>query len=107
MRRLRLALALPLLVLFAQQGAALHELSHVYYSAYAVGSELRQDQQLPDDSLCPTCQAFAQVAHPAVGSATVYIPPSAPFLPAPDPSFRSAGADTLSPRSRGPPQPRA
>jgi hypothetical protein len=107
MRRLRLALALPLLVLFAQQGAVLHELSHIYYSGHALGSELRQDQKLPDDSLCPACQAFAQVAHPAVGSATVYVPPSAPYLPAPDPSFRNAAADTLSPRSRGPPHSRA
>jgi hypothetical protein len=107
MRRFRLALALPLLVLFAQQGALLHELTHVYYSAHALSSELRQDQQLPDDSLCPTCQAFAQVAHPAVGTATIQISPSAPYLTPPDPSHRVAAAEVPTPRSRGPPQTQA
>jgi hypothetical protein len=107
MRRLRLALALPLLVLFAQQGALLHELSHVYYSGHALGSEMRQDAQLPDDALCPTCQAFAQIAHPASGSAGVPALPLATYLPSPDPSYRTADADAPSPRSRGPPQVRA
>ncbi len=104
MRRLRLALALPVLVLFAQQGALLHELTHVYYSAHALGSQLRQDEQLPDDGACPTCQAFAQIAHPAVGSAVIVALPPAAYLPNPDPSYRMADADAPNPRSRGPPQ---
>jgi hypothetical protein len=107
MRRIRLALALPLLVLFAQQGAVLHELSHVYYAGQPLGSQLHQDQQLPDNSLCPTCQGFAQVAHPAVGFAALHIPPSAPHLRTPDPAYRMAPADAPRPRSRGPPQIRA
>jgi hypothetical protein len=107
MRRLRLALALPLLVLFAQQGAVLHELSHAYYAGHTLGSQLREDQQLPDNSLCPTCQAFAQVAHSTIGSAVPSVPPSSFYLPPPDPSYRIAAADTPSPRSRGPPQIRA
>ncbi len=107
MGRLRLALALPLLVLFAQQGAVLHELTHVYYSGQALGTELRQDAQLPDDALCPACQAFAQIAHPAVGHAAVLSPPPATYLPSPDPGYRTGGADAPSPRSRGPPQVRA
>jgi hypothetical protein len=107
MRRLRLALALPLLVLFAQQGALLHELSHVYYSGQILGSQLHQDEQLPDNTLCPTCQAFAQIAHPAVGHAAVLALPPATYLPTPEPSFRNANADAPNPRSRGPPQVRA
>lgn len=107
MRRLWLALALPLLVLLAQQGALLHELTHVYYASHALGSELGQDQQLPDDSICPTCQAFAQVAHPAVGHTAVHVSPSAPYLIPPDPSHCVAEASAPTPRSRGPPQSRA
>ncbi|HTW37716.1 MAG TPA: hypothetical protein VMD49_04030 [Steroidobacteraceae bacterium] len=100
-------MALPLLVLFAQQGALLHELSHVYYAGQASGRQLHQDEQLPDDSSCPTCQSFAQVAHPASGSAPVVVVPPAVDLPCPDPSYRIAAADAPRPRSRGPPQIRA
>jgi hypothetical protein len=106
MRRLRLALALPLLVLFAQQGALLHELSHTYYSGHVLGSQLHQDEQLPDNASCPTCQAFAQIAHPAVGSAVVLAAPPATYLSNPCPSYRMADADAPTPRSRGPPQAR-
>jgi hypothetical protein len=104
MRRLRLALALPLLVLFAQQGALLHELSHVYYSGQVLGSQLHQDEQLPDNSLCPACQAFAQIGHSAIGHAALVAPPPASYLPSPEPSHRLLRADAPAPRSRGPPQ---
>lgn len=105
--RLALGLALPLLVLLAQQGAALHELSHVYYAGQTLGSQLHQDQQLPDDSLCPTCQSFAQVAHSAVGAPAVSVPPSSTYLPASSAAHPTLSADAPSPRSRGPPQIRA
>jgi hypothetical protein len=107
MSRLRLALALPLLVLFAQQGAVLHELSHLYYAGQALGSELRADAQLPDDASCPVCQSFAQVAHPAAASVPALILPPSSYLPSPDPSYPVATADAPTPRSRGPPQARA
>jgi hypothetical protein len=106
MRRLRLALALPLLVLFAQQGALLHELSHAYYAGQASGAQLRQDQQLPENALCPACQAFAQIAHPATGSAAALVLEPAAYLPCPEPSYRIAAAEAPTPRSRGPPQAR-
>lgn len=104
MPRLRVVLALPLLVLFAQQGALLHELSHLYYAGQASGQQLHQDEQLPDDSSCPTCQSFAQVAHPASGSAPALTLPPAALPLCPDPSYRIAAADAPAPRSRGPPQ---
>jgi hypothetical protein len=107
MRRLRLALLLPLLVVLAQQGALLHELTHVYYSGRALGAQLRGDDQLPDDASCPNCQAFAQVTHPASGSPTAFTPPRVPYLRCPDPSYRIVHADAPTPRSRGPPQARA
>ncbi len=105
--RLRFALALPLLVAFAQQGAVLHELTHVYYAGQSCGAQLHPDAQLPDDSSCPTCQSFAQVAHPATGSTVALVLPPAGYLPCPETSYREIAADAPRPRSRGPPQARA
>ncbi|HTX24089.1 MAG TPA: hypothetical protein VMD03_05490 [Steroidobacteraceae bacterium] len=107
MPRLRLALLLPLLVVLAQQGALLHELTHVYYSGRTVGAQLRGDDQLPDNASCPACQAFAQVTHPASGSAPAFTMPQVPHLRSPDPAYRIVHADAPTPRSRGPPQARA
>jgi len=104
MRRFRVALVLPFLLLLVQQGAVLHELSHTYYSAGALGAQLSDDQHLLDDSRCPTCQAFAQVAHPAQGTvAQLSLPPATP-VPGPEPLNLSSGTDRPQPRSRGPPQ---
>ena len=107
MRRFRIALALPLLVLLAQQGAVLHELSHLYYAGQATGPQLRPDDQLPDNDSCPTCQSFSQVAHPATASVAAFIVPSAVHVPYSDPPPCLTGAEAPSPRSRGTPQARA
>src|ERR1700680_4469274 len=57
MRRFRLALALPLLLVFAQQGAMLHELSHIYRTG---GPQQRYEGTLLQGKLCQTCLAFEQ-----------------------------------------------
>ncbi|MBA2352858.1 MAG: hypothetical protein H0V78_14055 [Burkholderiales bacterium] len=45
---------LVLLLLFAQQGAAAHGISHVADAA-------QQEQQLPYDQFCDQCSAYAQL----------------------------------------------
>ncbi len=102
-RRLSIALAFPILLLMAEQGAWLHELSHTYYSGRALHAEMSQGDGLVDNNLCLTCQAFAQVANPVSGApAPLHVPP-ATFLRSPDPAYHVVGAETPTPRSRGPP----
>ncbi|MGH8267032.1 MAG: hypothetical protein ACRETS_06915 [Steroidobacteraceae bacterium] len=94
---------LSLLLVFAQTGAVLHELGHLSHSQHASGASVRADP-LHDSAVCPTCESFAPVASPASGGV-----PSLPvyrggFLPIPEPCYAIVGADTPTPRSRGPPQ---
>lgn len=76
MRKLSLALLLPLLMLFAQQGALWHEIGHlsrggapqgvptgVSADVPASASQQQQREQLKSlDKLCETCLAYAQLA---------------------------------------------
>src|ERR1700761_5319574 len=61
LRRLRVSLLLPLLLVFAQHGAWLHELSHAAYAATA--HEVRADQTdgVYENGYCPSCQSFGQL----------------------------------------------
>ncbi len=102
MRRLSLPWVLSLLLVFAQHGAVLHELGHLSHDGRAQGSALRA--QLPADSTCPTCEAFAQVANPASGAASTLSASAAVYLPTPAPVYAIVAADTPTPRNRGPPQ---
>jgi len=104
MRRLALLLTLPLLLLLAQQGALLHELSHAYYVSHAQGPQASTGDTLPDNAQCVTCQTFGQLAYAASASApplqdrltsALRIAPPLATLPATHPPI---------PRSRGPPQ---
>jgi hypothetical protein len=106
MDRPRLALILPLLALLlvAQQGAMLHELSHLRADRRAVAVHV-SDNAVPSDSgRCLACEAFAQIAHPAAGFALVIAAAPAATPAAPDPLFSVIGASAPTPRSRGPPQ---
>lgn len=102
MRRLSLPWVLSLLLVFAQHGAVLHELSHLSHSDRGQGSALRA--QLPASSSCATCEAFAQLANPASGAAHSLCASAAVYLPTPAPVSAIVAADTPTPRSRGPPQ---
>jgi len=106
LRHLRLALTLPLLALLlvAQQGATLHELSHLREDGRALAPQVRETATPSDASRCLTCEAFAQIAHPAVGFAVITAAPPAAVLAAPEPLFSVIGASAPTPRSRGPPQ---
>jgi hypothetical protein len=101
-RRLNIAWLLSLLLVFAQQGAVLHELGHLSHGDRGRGSALRA--QLPADSSCATCEAFTQVANPASGASHTLSASAAAYLPTPAPIYAIVAADTLTPRNRGPPQ---
>lgn len=94
------SLLLPMLLLFAQHGELLHELSH--YAA----TETQQDsgKQHPHAGHCALCLAFAQIDSTAAPNAVaVQLLEDLSFLQAsgmPD----SAGAmELLAQRNRGPP----
>jgi len=100
MSRIRFALTLALLLVFTQQGATLHELSHVYRTG---APELKDGAAFLDGKLCEVCLAFSQVANPASG--TMLLPPVAatPRNVSPEPEYSIIAAGAPAPRSRGPP----
>jgi hypothetical protein len=95
------ALCLWLLLIAAQQGAVVHELSHV---PSADGVSSRIDGGRAADTACALCPAFAQTVTPAFSH-----PFHVPILVranagrSPEPGFRARGAPVPTPRSRGPP----
>lgn len=103
MRRLSFPWILSLLLVFAQNGAVLHELGHLSHGDRGSTPALRGDVQIIDGA-CSTCAAFAQVTNPASGTASNLAASAAVYLPTPAPIYAIVAADTLTPRSRGPPQ---
>ncbi len=102
-RRLTLSVLLPLLLLFSQQGALLHELSHWHPAPHDVDMQV-QAQSSADADICLECLGFAQVA----GLAHFDLPAlpgqdglSYHFLALPSRSVAEAAPPAL--RSRGPP----
>jgi hypothetical protein len=101
MRKLHISLGLALLLLTAQLGAVLHEVSHICRVGTHAREQVHADTFL--EKACDLCVAFSQVANPAGNTVDV-----ARF----EPSSCAAGsiapcaatpADVLTPRSRGPP----
>lgn len=101
MRNLYKALGLLLLLMTAQQGAVVHELSHLTGAAQA---QLRIDAGGAADSTCVLCPAFAQAATPAF-SHSFHIPllVRTGSQLTPEPRFVGLDASVPRPRSRGPP----
>jgi hypothetical protein len=93
-----------LLLLLAQQGAVLHELSHVYYTAQHSGAHLSEDQHQPDTEHCPECRSFAQVGASVCGSDHSLDLVPATQLRVPDRVYSIIGAKAPTARSRGPPE---
>jgi len=104
MRRLGLSWVLSLLLVFVQQGALLHEISHLQQSLQRAGETLRADTGRTGNAPCLTCEAFSQAASPALGGSPPITPSSAVFLPTIYASHTAAGVEVPTPRSRGPPQ---
>ena len=102
MRKLHISIGLSLLLLLAQQGAVLHEISHLCHTS-SLGVHVQADTGTELAKACELCLAFSQVANPACHS--VHVPlfePSACAAGCPRSSAVTA-ADAPSPRSRGPP----
>ena len=100
MRHLLKHLSVLLLLLLAQQGAVVHELSHLNG---ATGIELSADTGAAN-TICALCPAFAQVSAPAF-SHSFPVPQlgRAAFEPGAKPIFAVIEAAVPTPRSRGPP----
>jgi|SRR5450631_3064471 hypothetical protein len=101
MRRFRLALAFPLLLVFAQQGAMLHELSHIYGTG---SSQPRYVANLLPGKFCETCRAFEQVGNPASTATAVLSAVPVARNHAPAPEYSVIAAQVPIPHSRGPPR---
>jgi len=100
MRKLHISLALSLLLLLAQQGAMLHELSHLA-RAGSTAAGLQADSSF--DKACELCLAFSQLGHTAGATGhAVHFEPSAHAVRA-IPRSAATPADVPTARSRGPP----
>jgi hypothetical protein len=101
MRQVFKTLGLLLLLMAAQQGAVVHELSHV---PGALSSELRVQSDGAADTTCALCPAFAQVVTPAF-SHSFHIPLLVRFAldAISEPRYVAIDAAVPRPRSRGPP----
>ena len=101
MRQLFKSLGLLLLLMVAQQGAVVHELSHV---SGASNGELRVQSNGTADTTCAQCPAFAQVVTPAF-SHSFHIPLLVRFAleVISEPRYLAIDATVPRPRSRGPP----
>lgn len=101
MRKLHISLGLALLLLLAQQGAVLHEVSHLCRVGTNVQAQVHADSFL--EKTCQLCFAFSQVANPAGN--TVNVEQFEPSSCAAGSQIPCAAipADVLAPRSRGPP----
>lgn len=101
MRQLIKSLGLLLLLMVAQQGAVVHELSHV---SGASDGELRVQSNGAADTTCALCPAFEQVVTPAF-SHSFHIPLLVRFAleVISEPRYLAIDAAVPRPRSRGPP----
>src|ERR1700734_2442697 len=100
MRQAFKALALLLLMMAAQQGAVVHELSHVFGANHV---DLQAQSDAAADKSCALCPAFAQVVTPAF-SHSFHIPLLVRLALEPVSEPRYAAIDAAVPRhrSRGP-----
>jgi hypothetical protein len=95
---------LSLLLVLVQHGALLHELGHLGSAEHSSGPAVHADLHATGAAVCPTCEAYAQIANP-VGASAHHVPALPPaLLRTPDPAYAVSRADVLTPRSRGPPQ---
>jgi hypothetical protein len=101
MREVFKVIGLLLLLMVAQQGAVVHELSHVLGANHV---DLRVQSDEAADKTCALCPAFAQVVTPAF-SHSFHIPLLVRFAldPVSEPRYAAIDAAVPRPRSRGPP----
>ena len=96
-------LLLPVLMLLAQQGAWLHQLSHAAYSAHVRQVQAIGSAHFLDNEQCPTCQSFSEVSFTASPELPELAFLASSFLRSAEQPFIVLGVDRPTPRSRGPP----
>ncbi len=109
MRHLLKILGLLLLLMTAEQGAVVHELSHYSGATRGIQSgdtnaDVRIDARGSADANCALCPAFAQVLTPAFShSLQVPLLVRAGLQRSPDAGYLALETAVPTPRSRGPP----
>jgi len=101
MRHVLKTLGLLLLLIAAQQGAVVHELSHLSASS---SEAVRADAAGAASSTCALCPVFAQAATPAFSHSfdVPLLGRAAPDIQS-EPQYSAIDATVPRPRSRGPP----
>jgi hypothetical protein len=95
------ALSLLFVLMVAQQGAVVHELSHVFRANH---SELKVESGGVTDTTCALCPAFAQVTTPAFShSFQIPLLDRVAAQLSPEPQIYAIDAAVPQTRSRGPP----
>jgi hypothetical protein len=104
-RRMRVCLLLPLLLVLSQHGAWLHELSHAAYAANPHQVSVQQAQNCLEHGVCPSCQSFGQLGSALAGSVATIAAPVLAHCPQTELQYLSPSAQLPAPRNRGPPLP--
>jgi hypothetical protein len=102
-RRMRLCLLLPLLLVLAQHGAWLHELSHATYAASPHQAIVQQAEASFENGVCPSCQSFGQLGSALASSIAAVFSPVSHSCPQAQPQYAQPAPDLPAPRNRGPP----
>ncbi len=100
MRLSSLRFLLPLLLLFAQQEALVHELGHY---GKALGQVQTPHKQAPESKSCEKCVVFAHIAGAVHSEAPQLLTPELAYDHPQRLQVASTAAEIVSPRSRGPP----
>jgi hypothetical protein len=103
-RRLRVYLLLPLLLLLSQHGAWLHELSHLAYAAHPHQVTARLSDASFENGVCPSCQSFGQLGSALASTPGAVPSPLAQLRPLTEPPYSQPLAQPPAPRNRGPPR---
>jgi hypothetical protein len=102
-RRTRLWLLLPLLLVLSQHGAWLHALSHAAYAASPHRVTVEQAQPSIENGVCPSCQSFGQLGSALCSSPAALPAPVSQLCPQTAPRYSQPVAPQPAPRNRGPP----
>jgi hypothetical protein len=102
-RRTRLWLLLPVLLILAQHGAWLHSLSHAAYAANPHRVTAEQAQSSFENGVCPSCQSFGQLGSALCSSLAALPGRATPICPQTAQRYSQPAAQLPAPRNRGPP----
>lgn len=102
-RRMRLCLLLPLLLVLSQHGAWLHELSHATYAASAHQVAVQQAEASSENGVCPSCQSFGQLGSALGSTLAAAFASISHSCPQAEPQYAQPAPDLPAARSRGPP----